>query len=191
MNLLDYRTEYDLTQTELAEELKPICPGIDRVLISKIEAGICAPTKEVELYIERKTREKPCAHRNIERKIESRYIYRPQEKIAQIDDFDPLEELVLGALKTATKERPFTRAALKDLTGMKDSRARDLIGRLRDRGYRVVGSAGTKGYWIAKDESEYIAFRREYERKAMTYLSRLKAMDGYTEGQTSMYEEVH
>ena len=186
--LLDYRTKNGLTQDALAKELQPVCPGIDRVLISKIESGIVSPSPEAALYIERKTREKACAHAVDERKSQGRYIYQSSEKISQIGDFDPIEEIVLGALKVSSKDRPLTRSSLKDLTGLKDSRARDVIGRLRDRGVRVVGSAGTKGYWIAENENEYLAFRREYEKKAMTYLSRLKAMDNYTEGQTSMYE---
>lgn len=189
--LLKYREENHLTQEALASELQPVCPGIDRVLISKIESGLCAPTDRVKSYIRHKTSEKACAHGVGERKSESRYIYHSQKNNAEIGDFSVLEETVLDALRSASKETPLTRNQLRELTGMKDSRARDVIGRLRDRGCRIVGSAGAKGYWIAESESDYLSFRREYERKALTFLSRIVAMDAYTEGQTSMYEEVH
>lgn len=178
-----YRQLKGITQRELADELQPIVPGIDRILISKMETGLCEPTPPMQEYLL-----KACAHADMERKSRGRYIYQLSEKNAEIGDFSPTEEMVLEALKECSKERPLTRSRLKDLTGMKDSRARDIIGRLRDRGVRVVGSAGTKGYWIAEGESEYLAFRKEYQNKAMTYLSRISAMDSYTEGQTSMYE---
>lgn len=184
--ILRYRQIKGITQKELADDLQSIVPGIDRILISKMETGLCEPSPLMREYLL-----KACAHADIERKSLNRQIGRLDKKDAEIGDFDPVEEIVLGALKVSSKHNPLTRAKLKDLTGMKDSRARDVIGRLRDKGYRVVGSAGTKGYWIAENESEYLAFRREYHDKAITYLSRISAMDNYTEGQTSMYEDVY
>lgn len=96
------------------------------------------------------------------------------------------EELILSLIKKASEKHPVTRAELRDITGLKDSHVREVIGQLRDKGNRVVGVAGTKGYYIARSEKQYKAFRAEYEKKAMTYLKRLKAMDGQTEGQIEL-----
>lgn len=187
MNLKDYRTMRKITQWELADELSKVCPGIDRTLVSKIESGIVKPSREVEVYIEdmcahyltgSQSHEKPSNGKSIDR----------VKKVAQIGDFRLMDEMVLEALMGATKSNPLTRDRLRDITKMRDSVAREIIGRLRDQGYRVIGSAGVKGYWIAKSDEEYLAFRAEYHAKAMTYLRRVQAMDSFTEGQTSMYE---
>ena len=90
---------------------------------------------------------------------------------------------VLEALKSASKDHPLTRSELKDITKLPDNASRDIIGALRDDGYRVVGSAGHKGYWLARTDEEYTAFRTEYYAKGMTYIRRVKAMDRYTDGQ--------
>ena len=183
MTIREYRLIKGLSQKQLADELADVFPGVDRTLLSKMECGLCAPTPLLQEYLE-----KACAHGDIERKSSGRVVGRLEKKVAEIDDFSPVEKIVLGALKESSKDHPLTRARLKELTNMKDRHARDVIGKLRDKGYRIVGSSGSKGYWIAETESEYTAFRREYQTKAMTYLERIKAMDAWTEGQMSMYE---
>lgn len=186
MTLEEYRKANKLTQKQLAEELQEVCPGIDRVLISKIESGFCSPTEEVQIYLERKTSLKACTHADMERKNDCRYITHLSEKNAEIGDFSTEEQTVLDALKECSKENPLTRSALREILHYKDRAARRVIGDLRDKGVRVVGSGSTKGYYIAESESEYRAFRNEYHKKAMTYLNRISAMDRYTEGQVSM-----
>ena len=98
----------------------------------------------------------------------------------------PTEELVLKLIKQGTANHPITRRELCFRANLKDSFVREIIGKLRDKGYRVVGSATTKGYYIARSEKQYKEFREEYYRKAMTYLKRISAMDGQTEGQVAM-----
>jgi len=98
----------------------------------------------------------------------------------------PTEELVLRLIKQGNANHPITRKELCEATGLKDSFVREIVGKLRDKGCRVVGSATTKGYYIARSEKQYKAFREEYYNKAMTYLKRISAMDGATEGQVAM-----
>jgi len=98
----------------------------------------------------------------------------------------PTEELVLKRIKKANASNPVTRAELCRITGIRDNMVREIIGTLRDNGYRIVGSASTKGYYLARSEKQYKAFREEYLKKGLTFLNRIKAMDGYTEGQVSL-----
>ena len=53
MNLREYRLYKNLTQAQLADELKEVTEGIDAPLISKIEKGICEPPDAVRAYINR------------------------------------------------------------------------------------------------------------------------------------------
>lgn len=188
MTLREYRMFKRITQDELAEELKGVCPGIDRPLIAKIESGIVRPSQEVMSYIEDHCAQcliAPTSHENI---FVDKSIDRAK-KDAEIGDFlTDKEMLVIEALNSATKESPVTRSKLRELTNLKDNMARELIGRLRDKGYRIIGTAAAKGYWIAKTPDEYKSFREEYRAKGMTYLRRIKAMDLFTEGQVILSE---
>ena len=51
MNLREYRLYKNLTQAQLAEELKDVAVGMDVPMISKIEKGIVNPPDEVWTYI--------------------------------------------------------------------------------------------------------------------------------------------
>lgn len=53
MNLKAYREANNLTQAQLATELKGVMEGIDVPLISKIEKGLCEPPAKVVSYIAR------------------------------------------------------------------------------------------------------------------------------------------
>ena len=53
MNLKAYRESKNLTQAQLAAELKGVAEGIDVPLISKIEKGLCEPPQAVVSYIAR------------------------------------------------------------------------------------------------------------------------------------------
>lgn len=97
-----------------------------------------------------------------------------------------IEKAVLETLQDKSKENPLTRTELRQIVGSRDSNARAVIQSLRSQGFRIVSSAGSKGYWIATDPEEYISFRREYAKKAITIFNNLKAMDAYTEGQETI-----
>lgn len=51
MNLKAYRESKNLTQAQLAAELKGVAEGLDVPLISKIEKGLCEPPQAVVSYI--------------------------------------------------------------------------------------------------------------------------------------------
>lgn len=97
-----------------------------------------------------------------------------------------IEKAVLETLQDKSKENPLTRTELRQIVGSRDSNARAVIQSLRSQGFRIVSSAGSKGYWIATDTEEYKAFRAEYIRKASTIINNIKAMDAYTEGQETI-----
>lgn len=97
-----------------------------------------------------------------------------------------IEETVLEAIRERSKEDPLTRSELKSIVQKRDSNARGVIQSLREQGYRIASSAGSKGYWIAEDEADYKAFRAEYISKALTILRIIVAMDNYIEGQDTI-----
>ena len=97
-----------------------------------------------------------------------------------------IEAIVLEALKDRTKENPLTRTELRQLVGTRDSNARGVIQSLRSHGYRIVSSAGARGYWITHDEVEYRAFIEEYGKKARTILHNIRKMNQFTEGQETI-----
>lgn len=96
------------------------------------------------------------------------------------------EKTILSRLRKASQKNPVSRYELRDLTGLSDRNVREAIGDLRDKGFRIVGSAGTKGYYIARSEKQYAAFRAEYLKKAKTYMDRVEKMDNFVEGQVKM-----
>lgn len=51
MTLREYREKRDITQAQLAAELKDIAEGIDAPLISKMEKGLCEPTDAIRAHI--------------------------------------------------------------------------------------------------------------------------------------------
>jgi len=93
------------------------------------------------------------------------------------------EELVLEACKGASKNRPITRLELKIITKLNDSDNREIIGRLRDYGYRIAHS--NKGYWYAND-AEYSEWISRYVKNANTIYKRKAAMDNFVEGQAGI-----
>ncbi len=97
-----------------------------------------------------------------------------------------IEKAVLETLQDKSKENPLTRTELRQIVGAKDRTARMLIESLRSQGFRVCSSANRKGYWMAEDEEDYKAFRREYGSKSNTIQKNIKAMDAYTEGQETI-----
>lgn len=97
---------------------------------------------------------------------------------------------ILSLVKEGTKEKPVSRFYLTLQTGMSDRKIRDTVGMLRDRRIRVCGTSNETGYWIAQTEAEYREFRRNYISKALTIIKRVKAMDGWMDGQMEMIYEL-
>lgn len=91
-----------------------------------------------------------------------------------------VSEIVLQECKSRTKSNPLTRKELRDITKLSDASSRNIIGGLRDMGYRIINDS--QGYWYANAE-EYKAWLPTYEAYAKTIYSRISAMNKYTEGQ--------
>ena len=97
-----------------------------------------------------------------------------------------VERDVIIACLLASKDQPLTREELKIITHKADRVSRDVIGDLREKGYRVAHSS--KGYWFALDPQDYAEWAPRYTANAYTILSRKSAMDRWTEGQLEMSE---
>lgn len=93
---------------------------------------------------------------------------------------------LLEMLDRATKYKPVTRNDIITTFGISDRHARHMIEDLREKGHRVCGSSDNYGYWLAKSDNEYLAFRREYVSKATTIMRRAGKMDASTLGQLEM-----
>ena len=93
---------------------------------------------------------------------------------------------LLEMLDRATKYKPVTRNDIITTFGISDRQARRMVEDLREKGHRVCGSSDNYGYWLAKSERDYLAFRREYVSKATTIMRRAGKMDASTMGQLEM-----
>lgn len=84
---------------------------------------------------------------------------------------------LLVMLEQASRDKPVTRERIRGMFRVSDRAAREMIERLRDSGYPVVGTSDTKGYWIAKTEEELQMFLRNYTAKAKTIQERAEKMN--------------
>ena len=164
MNIKEYRKMKNLTQSELAKELKDIAPGIDAPMISKIEKGIVLPPVAVQVYVD-------AFELETERKLE---------------DLSDLERLILTLLLFRSHEDPLTRQELAVITSKPDRAVRDMISDMRSRGIRICSSSGKSGYWLARTPEDYFELRCEYISRIQSLAKTLKAMDEYTEGQVRL-----
>ena len=89
-------------------------------------------------------------------------------------------------VEMGTRDKPVTREHLEVATGMTDRTNRAIIEDLRKEGVRICSTAQKGGYWIARTEKEYKAFRKEYLSGAYKRLETVKKMDNITEGQVEM-----
>lgn len=99
-------------------------------------------------------------------------------------------ETLLSTVAQATKEEPVTRHDLGWILGCRDREVRDYIDTLRDRGHRIcMKTVDGGGYWLAKSDSEYEEFKRQYLAYPRTAERRARAMDrGPIEGQVMIGE---
>lgn len=89
-------------------------------------------------------------------------------------------------LNEATQDRPVCRYQYQLKTGKPERQFRKEVEALRKQGVRVVTSHEKKGYWIAKTDEEYIAFRNQQMSRVVSMLETLKAMDRNILGQEVM-----
>lgn len=96
------------------------------------------------------------------------------------------KENIKYLVEMGTRDKPVTREHLKVATGMTDRQNRAIIEDLRKDGVRICSTAQKGGYWIARTEKEYKAFRTEYLSGAYRRLETVKAMDEFIEEQIEM-----
>lgn len=164
MDIREYRRKRNLTQPQLAEELKKVVEGIDAPLISKMEKGLCEPPLVIRAYLDAKEKE----------------LDRIQIELT------PVQGNILSEIMLASKDAPCSRKWLAIASGMTDRTVRREIEQMRKRGIRICSDSKSYGYWLAKSETEYKDFRKEIYGRAMTLLQTVSAMDNYTEGQVSL-----
>lgn len=101
-----------------------------------------------------------------------------------------LKEQVYNRLKQASKKNPMDRRYYALVTGSSERAVRKAISVLRNEGVRVCATSHGYGYWIAKDEEEYNAFRGEYMSRANEIMKTVKAMDDAGEKQISIFRAL-
>lgn len=99
-----------------------------------------------------------------------------------------MEDLILSYLNMASRQNPVTRSFLINVLGLNDREVRRLINKLRCDGYRICSSSGKAGYWLAKDQADYDAFRKDYTTAPMKLFEAVRAMDANLPGQIKMSE---
>ena len=86
-------------------------------------------------------------------------------------------------LLEATPARPICRYEVQLKTGMPERTFRLEIEKMRNQGIRVVSSAHSKGYWIAKNNEEYLQFRKEQVSRISKIAKMIRMMDANIDGQ--------
>lgn len=164
MTIVEYRKLKNLTQPRLAEELYDIVPGIDAPLISKMERGMCEPSKELQAYLD------------------------AQEEIIGQDviELTPDESDIYLALLTHDYYNRLSRHELMVLTGKSDRFNRKTIENLRNKGIRVCSDSFDQGYYLAGTQSEYMRFRGALIARLKSLAKTIKAMDEHVSGQISL-----
>ena len=183
MTLKEMRLALGLTQGELAEMFKEegIGKGIDKALISKIEAGTVFPSEAMlETCCNRLF--SPADERNNTKGITT----QSETKTAQNGDLTLEEQTILDRLEQTDVDHRLTRSEIVLLIGGKDREARKWIERLRYKGYRIGSGLGQSGYWLIDSESEYKRFRAEYASRSYALHKTVQAMDNAVRGQISL-----
>lgn len=160
MNIKEYRLSKGLTQPGLAKELnQALGISIDAPLISKLENGVVYPSPEIQAYID--------THRNY-------------SKV----DLTPTQERIYSLLKNS--EGTVSRSTLCFFCQQDDRSCRKDISEMRKKGIRICSSSTSRGYWLAKSESDYKDLRAEYLSRISDMASVVKAMDSFVEGQVGI-----
>ena len=183
MTLKEMRAALGMTQGELAQMFVEagLGRGIDKALISKIEAGTVEPTYAMlEACCNRLFR--PADERNEAKGITT----QSETKSSQNGDLSLEEEVILDRLMQTDIDHRLTRTEVGLLTAQSDRQARKLIEGLRAKGYRIGSGLGEKGYWLIDSEIEYKHFRAEYASRAYTVHKTVQAMDRAVKGQISL-----
>lgn len=94
---------------------------------------------------------------------------------------------VLELCEKASRQKPISLKALRNITGFSAAWVRNVIADLREGGHRIC--SGANGYWVAKDETDYKKFRTYYMAKINKRLARIKAMDNNVPNQIEMGAE--
>lgn len=174
-----YREAFNLKQSQLADELKDICPGIDAPLISKFEKGSCLPTKDVQEYLE-----KGLASQFAEGLVSSGTTIA--SSIENVLKESLLANTVFNEILKGTENNPVTKDRLRALTGKSEREVRSVVSQLRLAGARIGTSSGNRGYWLCETDSQYKSLRNEYLGRIKTYAAIVGAMDKNTKGQIEM-----
>lgn len=168
MTIAEYRKLKGLKQTELAEELRDICPGIDAALISKIENGVCRPSIEVEAYIN-------AASDDLQAGSEGLYgipwVNSPPDLKTGLKTEIPTEqmEVLYRQIEKASSKSPATRDSLSRALGITDREVRDRIQDLRNSGCWIYSSSNSNGYWLCEDEQQKEILLRSFFSRQISF----------------------
>lgn len=94
-----------------------------------------------------------------------------------------IDEKLYGLLMDATERKPLCRFEYQLKFGMDERSFRREIEKMRNQGIRVVSSAHSKGYWIAKTDEEYRQFRKETMSRINKLSKMIRLMDANINGQ--------
>lgn len=165
-----YREANNLTQSQLADELQEICPGIDAPLISKFEKGICLPTPAVREYIE-----KQFANSFAESFVADGTIMPSELKNLLNGRF---YKTIYEELQKGSRDYPVSRSRLVIATGESDRNVRKAISEMRKKGLPVMSSSSSYGYWITEElDADYRTFRAEMMSRCNDGWRTIRAMD--------------
>ena len=166
-----------LTQKDLCEELKSLCPGIDTALVSKMEKGMCEPTEEVRAYVLKALASLKTGDKNDNKAI----IPNEAEELLNQGFYKSIyDELLKHSIV-----KPATKGDLILATGLTDREVRNAVRVMRNVGIPICSSSGHYGYWLGS-RSDVKAMTDEYRSRAMDMLRTARAMTSYDPNQVRM-----
>lgn len=171
MTIAEYRKQKKLKQTELAEELKKVCPGIDAALISKMEHGLCCPNSKIQAYLDSTSE---ASQDDLQVCSESFsdgpwVIYPPaSEKTLKTEIQSTLHDTLYQLISNASSKEPASREFLSKALDLNDRDIRLMIQELRNLGCWICSSSSSKGYWICENDQQKSELLRSYHSRRVS-----------------------
>jgi transcriptional regulator with XRE-family HTH domain len=163
-NVKDRRLELKMTQRDLLAKLKGYEPRLDIGTLSRIESGICLPSKEVLEGLETALQA-------------SRYDLFNSLEIFSAEDTEAvpgrITYIVEGAVPEG-KENAISREELAAKLGVSDRTMREWLESAKKDGLLIANDQDGKGYYQPVTEEEIRRQEAQMKNRIMTQLRQLK-----------------
>ena len=168
------RLELNISQPELAADLRKVEPHIDVGMVSRFENGICLPPPYLMPYLRGYLQD------DFTLVYDDGVLFyaeapKSERKCLLAGDTDIAVDKLVDNLRFG-KENAITRENLAKKMGMGDRDMRELVERARRAGYIIVNDCKGNGYYRTNNADDIEKAYWQERRRALSILSRLKTM---------------